>query len=226
MTLAVPTAGNWGDVVALALLAAIAAPVSVIDVRMRRIPDAIVVPALVTVALVRGVVGTGGWASVLIWACAAGAVLFVPAVIRPDGMGMGDVKLAALIGACLGAAALAAVLIALIAGALGGAAHALRRGLRVRDATIPFGPFLVDAALAVALPVAFVHSAHATGHAHDATGAGAAVRPAGVRIGGIRRHAPLGRAGAARGARHIRGAGPRCGGAAPRRRPRCGGTRR
>ena len=215
MDMAPPVAGSWGDVASLALLAAVAVPVCVIDVRRRRIPDAIVLPALAAVIVIRAVWGTAGWAGALIWAGVAGLVLLVPALIRPDGMGMGDVKLALLLGSSLGALALPALLLALVAGAVGGAVHARVRGERLRDATIPFGPFLVGAALAVALPATFVHSAHATRHDHDPTGAGAAVRPAGLGIGGVGRHAPVGGSRAASGARNACRAGARCGGAAP-----------
>jgi leader peptidase (prepilin peptidase)/N-methyltransferase len=204
-----------GDLLALTLLAMVAVPVVIIDVRCRRIPDVIVVPAVVVALLLRAVWGGSAWTALLLWAALAGAMLLVPAVIRPDGMGMGDVKLAVLLGACLGALAGLAVLLALVTGAVGGGVWAMRHGTPLREATLPFGPFLVGAALVLALPVAFLHSPDGNARPDHATGARAALQPARVGIGRIGRHPALGWPGAAGGARHSCGAGARCGDAAP-----------
>jgi leader peptidase (prepilin peptidase)/N-methyltransferase len=211
MDLALPTVSSVGDGLALGLLAVVAVPVTIIDVRCRRIPDAIVLPAVVFALALRAVWGSSTWAMLLLWAMVAGAMLLGPAVIRPDGMGLGDVKLAVLLGACLGALACAAVLLALVAGAVGGGVWAMLHGTPLRDATIPFGPFLVAAALALALPVAFLHSPNGNADPHHPTRSRAAVQPARIGVGGIGWHAAMGRPGAARGARHGCGAGTRCG---------------
>lgn len=211
MDLALPTVSSVGDGLALGLLAVVAVPVTIIDVRCRRIPDAIVLPAVVVALALRAVWGSSTWAMLLLWAMVAGAMLLGPAVIRPDGMGLGDVKLAVLLGACLGALACAAVLLALVAGAVGGGVWAMLHGTPLRDATIPFGPFLVAAALALALPVAFLHSPNGNADPHHPTRSRAAVQPARIGVGGIGWHAAMGRPGAARGARHGCGAGTRCG---------------
>lgn len=156
MDLAVPTAAAPGDVAALVVLATVLVPVSIADVRERRIPDVLVLPALAVALLLRALGGaSGAWP--LAWAAIAGACLLLPAVIRPEGMGMGDVKLVALIGACLGALALPALCIALVAGAVGGAAWAVVTGVPLRHATIPFGPYLAAGAVAIGLPVTFLH---------------------------------------------------------------------
>jgi leader peptidase (prepilin peptidase)/N-methyltransferase len=215
MDLALPTVTAVGDLLALALLAVVAVPVVVIDVRCRRIPDAIVVPAVVITLLLRAVWGGPAWTALLMWATIAGGVLLLPAVIRPDGMGMGDVKLAVLLGACLGALAGVAVLLALVTGAVGGGVWAMLHGTPLREATIPFGPFLVAAALALALPVAFLHSPDGNADPHHPTRSRAAIQPARVGVGGIGWHAAMGRPGAARGARHACGAGAGCGDPAP-----------
>jgi leader peptidase (prepilin peptidase) / N-methyltransferase len=75
-------------------------------------------------------------------AFAAGGVLLLAALAYPGGMGMGDVKLAALMGLYLGSAVVPAVLVALIAGALVGVGVILREGTAGRKRRIPFGPFL------------------------------------------------------------------------------------
>jgi leader peptidase (prepilin peptidase)/N-methyltransferase len=75
-------------------------------------------------------------------AVGAGGVLFAAALIYPGGMGMGDVKLAAVMGLFLGVEVIPAMLIALIAGSLVGIAMMIRFGAAARKRAIPFGPFL------------------------------------------------------------------------------------
>jgi leader peptidase (prepilin peptidase)/N-methyltransferase len=63
-------------------------------------------------------------------------------------MGMGDVKLAAVMGLFLGRDVAAAIFVALVAGVLVGAAIIARRGAREgRKTAVPFGPFLALGAL-------------------------------------------------------------------------------
>ena len=63
-------------------------------------------------------------------------------------MGMGDVKLAGMMGLFLGAAVAPALLIALVAGVFLGALVIARRGARAgRKTAVPFGPFLALGAL-------------------------------------------------------------------------------
>jgi len=86
------------------------------------------------------------------WVLASlGAALFffIPMLIYPAGMGMGDVKLAALLGAALGKSVAAAIFFAVLAG---GAAALLvlgREGIGARKNTIAFGPFLALGGLVV-----------------------------------------------------------------------------
>jgi len=75
-----------------------------------------------------------------------GAVLgiaLVAAIVQRRGMGMGDVKLAFVLGVYLGRAVVPAIFVALIAGALVGALIIARMGVeKGRKAGIPFGPWL------------------------------------------------------------------------------------
>jgi leader peptidase (prepilin peptidase)/N-methyltransferase len=73
---------------------------------------------------------------------AAGGLLLVIAVAYPRGMGMGDVKLAAVMGLYLGRAVAPALLFAFAVGALVGVGMMLRHGVAARKRAIPFGPFL------------------------------------------------------------------------------------
>ena len=73
---------------------------------------------------------------------AAGGFLLAAALARPGGMGMGDVKLAGVLGLFLGSAIAPALLVALLSGTLVGAAIIARKGAAGRKIAIPFGPFL------------------------------------------------------------------------------------
>jgi leader peptidase (prepilin peptidase)/N-methyltransferase len=74
---------------------------------------------------------------------AAFLFLFIAAVVYPAGMGMGDVKLAGLMGLFLGRAVGPAMLFALLTGSVVGIAIMARKGsAEGRKTAIPFGPFL------------------------------------------------------------------------------------
>jgi leader peptidase (prepilin peptidase)/N-methyltransferase len=76
-------------------------------------------------------------------AAGGGGFLLIAAIAKPGGMGMGDVKLAGVMGLFLGAAVVPALFVALIAGSLVGVALMARGGLAdARGTTIPFGPWL------------------------------------------------------------------------------------
>ncbi|KKL44789.1 hypothetical protein LCGC14_2362180, partial [marine sediment metagenome] len=62
--------------------------------------------------------------------------------IYPAGMGMGDVKLAAVMGLFLGSAVAPALLVSFAAGALMGVGILIARGAAARKQGIPFAPFL------------------------------------------------------------------------------------
>ncbi|HEY1358190.1 MAG TPA: hypothetical protein VGF21_07790, partial [Thermoleophilaceae bacterium] len=82
------------------------------------------------------------------------AFLLAAALIRPNGMGLGDVKLAGVIGVYLGAAVLEAMIVAFAAGSIVGLALIARHGWAARRRTIAFAPCLaVGAVVALALPV-------------------------------------------------------------------------
>src|SRR4051794_29375101 len=128
------------------ILAATLAAAVVYDLRERRIPNAVTAPAAVA-ALCAGAaqdparLGAGAGAA---------AFLGTAALVRPDGMGWGDVKLAGVLGLVLGPPVAVALLIAFAAGTLYGMTLVVRRGLvRARRATVPFAPFLALGALLV-----------------------------------------------------------------------------
>ena len=79
----------------------------------------------------------------LIAGAAAGGFFLVAAIVYPRGMGMGDVKLAGVMGLFLGRAVVPAIFVALVAGTLVGAVIIARQGVAEgRKKGIPFGPWL------------------------------------------------------------------------------------
>jgi leader peptidase (prepilin peptidase)/N-methyltransferase len=129
---------------------------AVIDIRHRIIPNRLVYPSLLAFAAYIVIVGLAGGGLDVIKAAigmlAYGGGLLVVAFISPRGMGMGDVKLAALIGLVLGSLGLQYVTVAAAAGILlggVGAIMALIAGAS-RKKAIPFGPFLAAGALVAA----------------------------------------------------------------------------
>src|SRR5436853_490964 len=114
--------------------------VSAIDAQHRIIPNRIVLPAT-AVVLVANTLRTLSpqWA---IAALAASGFLFVAALAYPAGMGMGDVKLALLMGAALGRSVPVALLLGMFAALVPSVVLLARHGARARKMAIPFAPFL------------------------------------------------------------------------------------
>lgn len=135
-------------------LAAVAVALAMIDLDVRRLPNAIVLPSYVVAALLLApaVVASGDWGAGL-RALAAMAALwtayYAVAVLVPGGMGFGDVKLAGLLGLYLGWLGWHAVLVGTFAGFLTGALVGIvlmlvrRAGRRT---AVAFGPFMLAGA--------------------------------------------------------------------------------
>jgi leader peptidase (prepilin peptidase)/N-methyltransferase len=123
-------------------------PAGLIDLEHRIIPNRITALGVVLALLIGLALDPGGEPERLIAGTAAGGLLLLAALAYPGGMGMGDVKLAAVMGLFLGTAVAPAILVALLTGALLGAAVIARKGAREgRKTAIPFGPFLALGAL-------------------------------------------------------------------------------
>lgn len=133
-----------------ASLAAMLSWVTVSDLRTRMIPDAPLAVASPAALAIVAVSAAQTLPERLAAAAGAGGFLLAAALARPDGMGLGDVKLAAVLGLFLGRAVAWALLVALAAGALAGLVLVARHGAAARSRTIPFAPFLATGA-AVAL---------------------------------------------------------------------------
>jgi len=123
-------------------------PASLIDLEHRIIPNRLTgAGALLALALGLAL-DPAGEPTRLIAAAAAGGFFLLAALAYPGGMGMGDVKLAGMMGLFLGAAVAPALLIALLSGVLVGGVILARKGARAgrssigRKTAVPFGPFL------------------------------------------------------------------------------------
>ena len=130
---------SWHALIAASFCASLVV-VSATDLERRVIPNLIVLPAAATV-----LVGNTLLHPSVEWAAAGlGAALFLllAALAYPSGMGMGDVKLALLLGVALGRT----VPVAMMAGMLSALAPSVilfaRHGMAARKMSIPFGPFL------------------------------------------------------------------------------------
>ena len=118
------------------------AAVTLTDLEQRIIPNKILLVAALIGLAIAALADPGSLPERAIAAASAGGLLLLTALVYPSGMGMGDVKLAALMGFFLGAAVAPALLIGFLAGALAGLAMIARDGSAARKKGIPFGPFL------------------------------------------------------------------------------------
>jgi leader peptidase (prepilin peptidase) / N-methyltransferase len=122
-----------------AAFCAVLVVLSAIDVEHRIVPNRIVLPAAAAALVAHTLIDPSPeW---LLAALGASGFLLVAALVHPRGMGMGDVKLALLLGAVLGRDVALALLIGMIA-ALAPAVVVAARGGSIRKLAVPFVPFL------------------------------------------------------------------------------------
>jgi leader peptidase (prepilin peptidase)/N-methyltransferase len=114
--------------------------VTATDLTHRIVPNRVVLPASVAVlALMTAARPSPEWA---IAAAGASAFLLAAALAYPAGLGMGDVKLALLMGAALGRTVTAALLLGMFAALVPSIVLLARHGAKARKMGIPFAPFL------------------------------------------------------------------------------------
>ncbi|HEX4747438.1 MAG TPA: A24 family peptidase [Gaiellaceae bacterium] len=110
------------------------------DLEHRLIPDKVVLPGAVIVLALRTIADPSvEW---VVGALAAGLVLFLIVLVYPRGMGMGDVKLSAFLGAGLGVSVIVALFVGFFAAFVPAAVLFLREGRQAGKSAIPLGPFL------------------------------------------------------------------------------------
>jgi leader peptidase (prepilin peptidase) / N-methyltransferase len=125
------------------VLVAVLVPVALIDFEHRIIPNKITLPAAIAALAIGAALDLKGVPEQLIAGAAAGGFLLAFALAYPRGMGMGDVKLAAVLGLFLGRSVAVAILVGVLTATLVGAVVMARLGVeKGRKTALPFGPFL------------------------------------------------------------------------------------
>jgi leader peptidase (prepilin peptidase)/N-methyltransferase len=124
-------------------LVAVLVPVAFIDLDHRIIPNAIVLPGAVAAVAIVAATEPSKLGEHLIAGAAAAGFLLVAVLAYPRGMGMGDVKLAGVLGLYLGRSVGPAMLVALLSGTIVGVVIIARKGAAEgRKTAVAFGPFL------------------------------------------------------------------------------------
>jgi leader peptidase (prepilin peptidase) / N-methyltransferase len=132
--------GLSGQMVVAAFFCAVLVAVTATDLTHRIIPNRIVVPAAAVILVAQTALEPSPqWT---LGALGASAFLFAAVVAYPAGMGMGDVKLALVMGAALGKTVPVALMIGMLTALIPAAILLARHGQAARKMGIPFGPFL------------------------------------------------------------------------------------
>jgi leader peptidase (prepilin peptidase)/N-methyltransferase len=121
------------------------------DLERHIIPNRIVVPAWIAVLLAHLAIHPHHWVEWIVASFAAGLFFLAVQLAYPAGLGMGDVKLALLIGAALGWSVTAALLLGTLAAGLVSVVLLAMHGASARKRAIPLGPFLAGGAIVVLL---------------------------------------------------------------------------
>jgi leader peptidase (prepilin peptidase) / N-methyltransferase len=110
------------------------------DFEHRLIPDKVVLPGTFVVLALRTIDDPSlEW---ILSALGAGLVLFLIVLAYPRGLGLGDVKLSAFLGAGLGISVIVAMFVGFFVAFVPAAVLFLRHGREARKSAIPLGPFL------------------------------------------------------------------------------------
>jgi leader peptidase (prepilin peptidase)/N-methyltransferase len=124
-----------------AVLVALAA----IDLEHRIVPNRVVLPAAAAVLAARTLIDPSPeW---VLGAVGASAFLLAAALVHPAGMGMGDVKLALLLGAMLGRDVAVGMMVGMLAALVPSVFLLARHGTAARKIGLPFAPFLAFGAI-------------------------------------------------------------------------------
>ena len=132
--------GLSGEAVVAALFCVALVTLSASDLRHRLVPNVIVLPAAAVVLATQTALDPSvEWAA---GALGGSLFLFLAVLAYPKGMGMGDVKLALLLGAMLGRTVPVALMLGMLAALVPSVVLLARHGSAARKMAIPFAPFL------------------------------------------------------------------------------------
>jgi leader peptidase (prepilin peptidase) / N-methyltransferase len=145
--------GFSANAVAWAVVQMVLAAVAADDIAHRRVKNAITVPLSAVAVLLRVGFERSALAEVVIAGLVIFLVFFALSLFLRGGLGMGDVKLAGMLGFLLGWKVLTALFIGAIAGGIA-AVFLLSRATEGRRSTMAYGPYL---ALGGALTILFAH---------------------------------------------------------------------
>jgi leader peptidase (prepilin peptidase)/N-methyltransferase len=137
--------GVTAEAAVAAFFCAVLVAISAIDVEHRIVPNRIVLPSFVIVLVAQTAIDPSvEW---VLGALAASGLLFVAALVYPAGMGMGDVKLALLLGAMLGRLVAVGLMLGFLFALVPAVVLAARHGRAARKMGVPFAPFLSAGAI-------------------------------------------------------------------------------
>ena len=132
--------GLSGKAVLAAFFCAVLVAITATDITHRIVPNRIVLPAAALVLVAHTALQpTPEWA---LGALGAALFLFIAALAYPGGMGMGDVKLALLLGAMLGRYVGVGLMLGMLVAIVPSVFLLARHGAAARKMGIPFAPFL------------------------------------------------------------------------------------
>ena len=140
-TIAVGT-DDAGMLVLGLVFCAVLVAITLTDLEQRVIPNAIVAFGALAGLAILVITDPSSLPAHLLAAAGGGIGLLVVALAYPRGMGMGDVKLVAMMGLYLGRLLVPALFVGFASGALAGIGLIAVRGASARKQAIPFGPFL------------------------------------------------------------------------------------
>ena len=125
------------------VLILILVPAALIDFEYRIIPNRLTGLGAILALVIGTALDPSGEPARLAAGAAAGGFFLLAALAYPRGMGMGDVKLAGMMGLFLGSAVAGGLLVGLLAGVIAGIVVMARKGVAAgRKTKVPFGPFL------------------------------------------------------------------------------------
>ena len=137
--------GLSGEAFVASFFCVVLVVLSAIDLTHRIVPNRIVLPAALVVLVAQTALEPNPeWT---LGALGAAGFLFVAALAYPAGMGMGDVKLALLLGAMLGRTVSVGLMVGMVAALVPSVVLLARHGSAARKMGIPFAPFLAFGAL-------------------------------------------------------------------------------
>lgn len=135
------------DAVAAAAFIAVLAVISAVDIEERRVPNRIVLPSAAVALVWQAAFHRDDLWDCLIAGLGAGLFFGIAALLTRGGIGMGDAKLALLIGVVLGREVVTALFVATLAGAIAAGLLLAFGGRDARRRPIPYAPFLAGGAV-------------------------------------------------------------------------------